>query len=183
MGLDIYLYNVKKNENIKEGSIIDPKYFSDNVTFLPIYNEDNSKKYYCDVILNNSVKVFKDDLIIDFQKIYNTFSKVHKEKYDVKIGGWGKNQYIIYVDNERFEFSVDEIKENYSKIERHEYYMCILESVAYQRGLPDEGWEYLPNNCEYCDDEEVLDNLLKNGLDESFNYNWKSESTVLLAWW
>ena len=181
MGLDIFLYRVKKADFLKENSVvIDENY--DNLRLIPVF-KDKNKIDYCPTILNNSIKVKKNDRMINLHSIYEKYSKEHKKEEDIHIGGWGNGNYYIYIDGERHEISASEIKENHSYIERHDYYACLMEEVAYQRGLPDEGWECLPENCEYCDDTDVLSNLLDNGLDSKFKNEWKDESTVLLAWW
>lgn len=64
-------------------------------------------------------------------------------------------------------------------------YVIKEEEIDYQRkGLNERGWELLPENCTYCMDKVVIEQLVEEGnLSESFLENWVDGETALMAWW
>lgn len=65
-----------------------------------------------------------------------------------------------------------------------EKYNALRYEIEYQRkGLTDDGWDLLPENCEYCFDSEVVEKLTKEGLDSEFLNSWVDGKTAFLAWW
>ena len=78
----------------------------------------------------------------------------------------------------------DELKDAYMTQQVKQHYAWQSEEVAYQRkGITDEGWELLPNNCAYCFDKSVVKALIEEGLNEDFTNQWVDGETALVAWW
>lgn len=68
MGLDIFLYRVKKPDFLKENSVVTDENY-DNLRLIPVFKNEN-KIDYCPTILNNSIKVKKNDRMINLHSIY-----------------------------------------------------------------------------------------------------------------
>lgn len=65
-----------------------------------------------------------------------------------------------------------------------EVYSCIMTEIEYQRkGLDDNGWAALPENCTYCADKSVVKALCKGGLSRKFLRSWVDGETLFYAWW
>lgn len=64
-------------------------------------------------------------------------------------------------------------------------YVTEMDEICYQRkGLTEEGWAALPENCSYCGDKRVVETLCKTGgLDEQFLSHWEDGETVFHPWW
>ena len=78
----------------------------------------------------------------------------------------------------------DELKNAYMVQEIEPHYAWQSEEATYQRkGITDEGWELLPNNCAYCFDKSVVEALIDEGLDKDFTNQWVDGETALVAWW
>ena len=64
-------------------------------------------------------------------------------------------------------------------------YVVILEGIDYQRkGLTEEGWQLIPENCMYCDDKALIRKMTQvGGLSKSFMTRWRDGKTVFFPWW
>jgi hypothetical protein len=180
MGLDIYLYNVSKPSNLKKGQLVEQ---NNNVTLLPVLDSNGNRKKYCNTILKNSVRVKSENKKIDYNKLYKVYSKKDYDNSNIGIISVNTKGYSFNIDGEIITLDTNIIRNNYSYSVIEEYYAINLYEIEYQRGLSDEGREILPPNCEYCDNKEKIDELVKNGLNYSFKREWIAEKTVLLAWW
>jgi hypothetical protein len=93
------------------------------------------------------------------------------EDYDrpclIKLEGWSANDLDAYLT-----------------LEPTPTYVWDMAEVDYQRkGLTDEGWEILPDNCTYCMDYDLVQALTKEGLSTSFLENWIEGETALYPSW
>lgn len=90
---------------------------------------------------------------------------------------------IIFREN--VEDGMRNYKSKYVAERVDEVYSCIMDEVDYQRkGLNDTGWTLLPENCSYCGDRTVIENLCnRGGLSMSFLRNWEDGKTLFCAWW
>lgn len=64
-------------------------------------------------------------------------------------------------------------------------YALVLSEQAYQRnGLNEIGRGLLPENCDYCDDKELIEQLVDEGdLDAAFIECWEDGKSVFIPWW
>lgn len=90
---------------------------------------------------------------------------------------------IIFREN--VEDGMRNYKSKYVAERVDEVYSCMMDEIDYQRkGLNDTGWTLLPENCSYCGDRNVIENLCnKGGLSMSFLENWEDGKTLFCAWW
>lgn len=183
MGLDITLYKVepipiripryiKKEELSELSSDIYKPYF-----FI------KSNKKVCDTIKKHSLLLMVKEPIVDMCKlkaIYNIDDEIADE--EISIIPVGKN-FQIDVRNKFLTYISCEEYINITFDESVPYLGYVLSKITYQRGLVDEGWKYLPDNCVLCDDKDLVKKLVKNGLDSSFIDKWVDGETVIEAWW
>lgn len=74
--------------------------------------------------------------------------------------------------------------DNYLTLKPTPTYVWNMVVVDYQRkGLTDEGWALLPDNCTYCMDYDQVEALTKEGLSTSFLENWIEGETALYPSW
>ena len=79
--------------------------------------------------------------------------------------------------------SVNDLKD-YLTLKPTPTYVWDMTEVDYQRkGLTDEGWEILPDNCTYCMDYDRVKALTEEGLSTSFLENWVEGETALYPSW
>lgn len=90
---------------------------------------------------------------------------------------------IIFREN--VEDGIQNYKGKYVAERVDEVYSCMMDEIDYQRkGLNDIGWTLLPENCSYCGDRTVIENLCnRGGLSMSFLNNWEDGKTLFCAWW
>lgn len=101
---------------------------------------------------------------------------------------WREN-YGKFVINVVYQFKIDNAllsyRGNYISEDVDTVYSVEMDEIDYQRkGLTNEGWGLLPENCSYCGDRTVVEKLCKDGgLSMSFLNNWEDGVTLFYAWW
>ena len=181
MGLDMYLYKVSKanldpskifeSRELYENSITTfdntvtlPKAISDNVTTIKVRSQ-----------YVNTTKMLEDYGYSNSATAYISMQSCDSIRYRVTDG-----------DKEgSIEMTHEELEEKYCYHVISKKLCCVLEEIDYQRkGLNDEGWALLPENCEYSDDKENIREMTEvGGLSPTFIENWIDNETVFLAWW
>lgn len=190
MGLDMYLYNVKKC-SLEEGKTYSAEQLQD---FKNLVTCDISDKV-CDTIKNHSTKITCIEKVIVPEKLGKLAGIKEPVKY-IRMciqsfdGNSCKTTYALIDEkyNEVGKYTLDDSREEdlntVLKDQAFEYYAFILEEVDYQRkGLSEMGWSLLPDNCEYCDDYDVVERLTEHGLSISFIDKWKDGKTIFVPWW
>lgn len=187
MGLDIYLYRIKKNEDIKEGKRYNMQKLRNVYPNLHVL-DSREMESICDTIKNMAVKVigvervFSPQLVGEFAGIDNV-EYIHTcvECRDYRV-------FNLYDKDEKDIGQVKIDANSYDKVlidKDFEYLVVDMEEVDYQRkGLNDEGWSLMPENCVYDDDKERVEKMCeRGGLSDTFLDNWVDGETVLWCWW
>lgn len=187
MGLDIYLYKVKKNDSLKENET----YKRDDINIKHLVTIEKDSKNICKTIIDNSTiiniidKFFSVDLV-------GKYAKVEGAKSICCVGSFysSKNSmecFEIYDENDNMIGYVEIPEKDWESVSEektYEYYAFELIKIDYQRkGLDDYGWEHLPNNCSYCDEKTVIKEMVKGGLARRFLNKFEKGNTVLMCWW
>lgn len=181
MGLDLFLFNLSKPEELKIGEIVSEKC---NYSLLPVKDYDGKKIDYCKTITDNAICVKKLDRHIDLEKIYNTYSKNAFNEDNIFIKGYIGGEYVISIDKIEYTFPLYVINREFSIETYNDYLAVCMHEMNYQNNLPDSrGKTHLPKNGDYVDDFSFVENLLPYGLDIFFRYNWTESQTVFLAAW
>lgn len=186
MGLDIYLYEVQKIEahrnkiwtqkDLEEKDIV--IFDIDQLTRLPKTIVDNSSKIKVKRDYYNIPEILKDYgyeedkvhiSLVGMNSVENTFCIT-----DIKTG---EETYV--------KITLEDIQNKYIFSQINKVFACTMDEIAYQRkGLNDDGWDLLPENCEYSDDKDNVQKMVDiGGLSESFIENWVDDHTVFYAWW
>lgn len=180
MGLDIFLYKVNtphlpsviKKEKLQAYN---------HLTFI------GADKEICRTFKENSKDVLIEVLTVDIDKlrsVYDIDDKIKDEDiYVVKAA----NAYEVQANNGvthslLFCLSEEEYY-NVSFVERLPYMAAELVEVAYQRGISEDGWNFLPENCEFVDDKAKIEELTHHGLNKEFIEKWVDDKTIFEAWW
>ena len=151
-----------------------------------IYSDIND--YFRDVE-NRLRKVGDDDPYFDPQIVMQRTSSEGMEIKFVDYGPTYKDRDIDYSDLKNITIFIEaDDKKAIDKItftKDTPTYVVKEEEIDYQRkGLNERGWELLPENCTYCMDRTVIEQLVEEGnLSESFLENWVDGETALMAWW
>lgn len=185
MGLDMYLRRVTKPE------LEDRPYTRKELDELRIGTREVDDDL-CEAIRNNSVEVnvidkmyvkekLAKDAGIDFDKVsrfYVLQEAFNKDGHKITFG-FGN-------DKERLgDITINAEDEKYLQEVKRTMLAYVSEEVDYQRkGLNEEGWDLLPENCKACDDFKVVEALVEHGgLSETFIENWEDGRTIFVAWW
>lgn len=188
MGLDITLYRVKSAIGIP--SIIKHKDIDEWNDFSFFNDADD----VCETIKHNSkpVIVEKSELDVDkLRAIYPIDDKIKDEQIFVAPASIKSSETkvfeivanVLQSPNKPLLMLNEEEYKNVSFLTRKRFYVSKLTRVAYQRGIPEDGDAYLPENCVLCDDKNRVETLVDHGLDKSFLEAWEDDCTVLEAWW
>ena len=105
-------------------------------------------------------------------------------------GGMAKSTFELEDENHKtigtitIDYNDKELLNRVTSKKEYVYLACEMEEIDYQRkGLTDEGWDCLPNNCQYIDDYEAVKKITEHGLSSSFLDSWIPDRTVFHAWW
>lgn len=186
MGLDMYLRRVTKPE------LEDRLYTRKELDELRIRTREVDDDL-CEAIRNNSVEVnvidkmyVKEKLAeaagIDSTKVAYLFilqESLNKNGHTITFG-FGNDK-----DERLGSITINAEDEKYLQEAKRTMLAYVSEEVDYQRkGLNEEGWDLLPENCEACDDFKVIEALVEHGgLSETFIENWEDGCTIFVAWW
>lgn len=197
MGLDIYLERFTK-VNLDTNKIYKQEELE---TYSTMTVDDAEDRLPQELIENFTSKVDVEYTIWDWNLLYNVFKEKYPEIYtDNKrpknlifhnTGASYKedNQSYIWRDyeNDTMIELIGKTDDDFAHITSTQIiptYVYKTEEVDYQRkGLTEYGWELLPENCSYCTDYQVVSDLTKEGLSDTFLDNWVDGETALLAWW
>lgn len=184
MGLDMYLYRVKVLEGIERNTVIKEEELRKKYPHAVVMDKKQCK---LKTITNAGIPITLIQMVPDPFKIgkayslYDTFRVECTSSYedicfdcfDIKENDIGN---VAIPRNEM---------PKYLKESRWSGLAFIMEEVDYQRkGLNDEGWELLPENCEYCEEKERVEALVtRGGLSPTFLDNWEDGKTLFWAWW
>lgn len=186
MGLDMYLRRVTKPE------LEDRFYTRKELDELRIRTRELDDDL-CEAIRNNSVEVNVIDMMYVREKLAQA-AGIDPGKVDychVLQESFNKNGHTItfgFLNDKRISLgniTINAEDENYLQEVKRTMLAYVSEEVDYQRkGLNEEGWDLLPENCEACDDFKVVEALVeRGGLSETFIENWEDGCTIFVAWW
>ena len=180
MGLDISLFrvNTPRLPSVIKGSNL--KAYS-HITFI------GADRRICKTFKENSKNVLIEMQTVDIDKlrsIYGIDSKIKDEDiyvtqaanvYEVQASDGIKHNLLFCLSEEEYY--------NVSFVKRIPYMAAELVEIAYQRGISEDGWNLLPENCELVDDKERIEELTHHGLDKEFIEKWVDDKTIFEAWW
>jgi hypothetical protein len=184
MGLDMYLYRFRK-ANVVENNIYTDDPDLDNVRFveyddylkLPKSMQKICTPVFKKVEFYNRQKILQENGCSKSAKMYISAERFTEKGMEVTFciyDGDAEKNVTIPVEKLK-DYLVPQV------VRRYAY---TTEEINYQRkGLDNDGWDFLPENCEYCDDKSVIEALCNHGLSTSFLDDWEDDSTVFLAWW
>lgn len=197
MGLDIYLERFTK-VNLDTNKIYKQEELE---TYSTMTVDDAEDRLPQELIENFTSKVDVEYTIWDWNLLYNVFKEKYPEIYtdnkrpkNLIFHNTGTsykedNQSYIWRDyeNDTMIELIGKIDDDFAHVTSTQIiptYVYKTEEVDYQRkGLTEYGWELLPENCSYCTDYQVVSDLTKEGLSDTFLDNWVDGETALLAWW
>lgn len=183
MGLDMYLYKVSRPEADRRR----------------IYShEDAERNHWCyyddEEIIQLPTSIINSCIELKIKNEYYNMGKILEDNgfdSDCSIEPCGYNSDSIYFSITDKDDITKEINIKNDDISKYIYtiinkrHVCVMDEVAYQRkGLNDDGWQLLPENCQYCDEKNRIEQLCKvGGLSEEFLEAWVDNETVFYAWW
>ena len=189
MGLDLYLYEINKPDLKQAKSYTSDELQDKEICWSPITVKNP------EAIKENSVIISLKEYFFNPEKVGKACG-VHNAK-NMHINGHKANMDLesseIIMNIELFDASNKSIykgdfifdnnkKENVCDVKVYAVYAFKTDEIAYQRkGIDDYG--ELPENCEYCDDFNVVKRLTYCGLDEEFVNLWKEGKTLFFPWW
>lgn len=183
MGLDMYLYRVSRPEADRR------KIYS---------HEDAEKNHWCyyddEEIAKLPTAVLNNCVELKIKNEYYNMTKILEDhaldvEYDIEPCGFTSESTFFSITNKDGKIKEIEVKNvdmpSYIYTVINKRNVCVMDEVAYQRkGLNDEGWQLLPENCEYCDEKPRIEKLCEvGGLSEEFLEEWVDNETVFYAWW
>lgn len=188
MGLDIYLFNVRKNDTLKENETYTREDIEKiaNISTFELKSKDICKTIRDkSVIINVIDKVFSPKLIGKYAKIDNV--KDISRYAATYCGEKSKISFYLYDKDKNKIGDITIPYEDWDKVlieKVFKYYACELKQIDYQRkGLNDYGWSHIPENCAYCDKKTVVREMVKGGLSKSFLDEFVKGETVIHCWW
>lgn len=190
MGLDIYLYRLRKANKLEEGKQYTREELMNLAPNACTLTEDD-EGYKCPSIQSVGTKITVIEKMYDAKKIAEKFDIPGCTKLRTigeSLGDHHSITFSLYNDSDEEVGSctvTDDIEADVLVDCPVDYLVFEEEEVDYQRkGLNDEGWELMPENCVHDDDKERVEKMVKyGGLSETFLDNWVDGETCLLCWW
>ena len=202
MGLDIYLTRITKPTLDTNKTYSEEELYEKGYGYTTEEEQQEFQKIPDDMLDKVTQQVTIASRYFDSRKLWKEFSKNYPANYSTNnespdkfapalVGTYESNEERSYTFEDDFDntirltFKTDDEFADYLKTRELKAYVYNTEEIDYQRkGLNNYGWSLLPENCTYCFDKEVVEQLVeKGGLSETFIENWIDGETALFAWW
>ena len=200
MGLDLYLERVTKPSIDKSKTYTGGDLYDMGLNYVTEEELAETKKIPAEMLDKVTEKVTISYYVLDNVKIWKAFAEQYPESYSSNsesptdfapaiIGGTNNNEKSTFTFEDDYgnqlKITVEKDDNEYFKKEETLAYVYKTEELDYQRkGINAYGWSLLPENCTYCFDKSLVQELVDEGdLSESFIDNWVDGETALFAWW
>lgn len=205
MGLDIYLEKFTKSTIDTTKTHTSDELYNKGLSYIAI--DDNNIENclpqeiidnYCQIVTINEEVIDPEKLLPYFKEKYpDTYLNITTDDTNLCVAGTesaDKDEITVTITD--YNHTIDKLHPSITitsqnqqfditKIIPVQVYVYQTEEVDYQRkGLNEQGWSLLPENCTYSTNYDNLVELVnEGGLSCSFLDNWIDGETALMAWW